>query len=83
MENYELYHGAEILVDYKAQNNQDIIDYFEEQSNFEGYARLASINFEEGLFTVEGLPLDFISFEYLIAMNIETNEYEYVNGSKS
>ena len=36
MKDYELYEGATILVDYKAQNNQDLIDYFEESSMFEG-----------------------------------------------
>lgn len=62
----ELYKGAEIIVDYQAQNNQDIIDYFEENSNFEGLTRLNSIDYEGGLFTIEGFPRDYISLEYLI-----------------
>ena len=67
---YELYNGAEIIVDYKSQNNQDIIDHFEENSNFEGFASLHSIDVAQGLFTIEGFPLDYLSIEYLIAMNM-------------
>lgn len=71
----ELYKGAEIIVDYKAQNNQDIIDYFEENSNFEGFAHLNSIDYEEGLFTIEGFPLDYIALEYLIVYTDSGVEY--------
>ena len=78
LENYEIYPGCEIIVDYTAQLNQDVIDHFEEASNFEGYSSLNSIDYEEGLFTIKGLELDFISLEYLIVMNIETNEYEHI-----
>ena len=79
MYNYELYKGCEIIVNYEAQNNQDIIDYFEENSNLEGYATLNSFNAREGLFTIEGFELDFISCVYLIVMDIDTNEYEYLD----
>ena len=78
LKNYEIYPGCEIIVDYEAQNNQDVIDHFEEASNFEGYSSLNSIDYKEGLFTVKGLELDFISLEYLIVMNQDTNEFEYI-----
>lgn len=75
---YELYKGAEIIVDYKAQANQDIIDHFEEASNFEGFASLLEINYDEGIFTIDDKENDWISFEYLIVQNLDTNEYEYI-----
>jgi len=78
LENYEIYPGCEIIVDYESQNNQDIIDHFNECSNFEGYAALNSIDYKEGLFTIKGCELDFISLEYLIVLNQVTNEYEYI-----
>ena len=78
LENYEIYLGCDILVDYKSQLNQDVIDFFEDASNFEGYAALKTIDYKEGLFSIEGLELDFISFEYLIVMNQVTNEYEHI-----
>ena len=78
LDNYELYIGCDILVDYKSQLNQDVIDFFEDASNFEGFATLNSIDFNEGLFTIKGLSDDYISLEYLMAMNINTNEFEYI-----
>ena len=78
LENYEIYPGCEIIVDYTAQNNQDIIDFFEESSNFEGYSSLNTIDYIEGLFTIKGMELDFISLEYLIVLNQVTNEYEHI-----
>jgi len=71
----ELYKGADIIVDYEAQNNQDIIDHFEENSNFEGFARLNTIDIETGLFTIEGFPLDFLSLEYLIIYTEDGSRY--------
>ena len=79
---YELYKGCDVIVDYKSQLNQDVIDYFEEKSNFEGFATLEKIDFEDGLFCIEDLPLEPISIEYLIVMNIDTNEFEYMELSK-
>lgn len=79
MEKYNLYKGCDIIVDYKSQLNQDVIDCFEEDSNFEGYATLDKIDYKKGLFTIEKMPYDLISFEYLIVMNDDTNEYEYIN----
>lgn len=80
---YDLYRGAEVIVDYKAQYNQDIIDHFEENSNFEGYTSLNSIDYEAGLFTIEGFPKDPISTGYLIVLNQNTNEYEnFKDGSE-
>lgn len=79
MEKYDLYKGCEIIVDYKSQLNQDIIDFFKEASNFEGYATLENIDYESGLFTIKSMPYDWISFEYLIVMNYNTNEFEYIN----
>ena len=78
LENYEIYPGCEIIVDYTAQNNQDIIDFFEESSNFEWYSSLNTIDYIEGLFTIKGMELDFISLEYLIVLNQVTNEYEHI-----
>jgi len=75
--NYELYEGVSILVDYKAQNNQDIIDFFEEGSMFEGWATLNWIDEVEGLFTIKEMPEDVLSVEYLLCMNMETEEYEF------
>ncbi len=65
------------MVDYQAQNNQDIIDFFEEQSMFEGWATLNTINEEEGTFTIKEMPHDVLSVEYLIAMNLSTNQHEF------
>ena len=79
---YELYKGATIMVDYKAQYHQDIIDYFEELSMFEGWATLQDIDEEEGLFYMAEMPLTPISVEYLIVMNEDTNEFEYYNKGK-
>ena len=76
---YELYKGADIIVDYESQNNLDIIDYFREASNYEGYATLHHIDYTEGLFYIEGMELDPLSLEYLICLNQNTNEYEYIN----
>ncbi len=74
---FEIYQGASIMVDYQAQNNQDIIDFFEEQSMFEGWATLNTINEEEGTFTIKEMPHDVLSVEYLIAMNLSTNQHEF------
>lgn len=79
MKSYELYKGCEIIVDYEAQNNLDIIDYFEEVSNFEGYATLNTFDRDEGTFTIKGMELDILSCEYLITMNIDTNEFEHID----
>lgn len=75
---YDLYEGAEILVDYESQYNIDIIDYFEESSNFEGYATLFNIDFDEGVFYIEDMEEYPMSIDYLIVLNICTNEYEYI-----
>lgn len=47
LENYEIYPGCDVIVDYESQNNLDIINHFNEASNFEGYAKLHSIDYEE------------------------------------
>ena len=64
-------------MDYRAQFHQDIIDYFEERSNLEGWATLHEIDEEEGLFWIEEMPLTPLSVEYLILLNQDTNEFEY------
>ena len=75
---YEIYPGCEIIVDYESQNNLDIIDHFNEASNFEGYAALNSIDYDDGIFTIKGMELDPLSLEYLIVLNQVTNEYEHI-----
>jgi len=77
MKEYELYEGATIMVDYRAQNNQDIIDYFEERSMFEGWATLSWIDEDEGTFTIKEMPEDVLSVEYLLCMNLETEQFEF------
>jgi len=77
--NMNLYKGCEILVDYKAQYNQDVIDYFEEASNFEGYAELDQIDYEAGIFTIKDLPMNWISLEYLVVMNNNSGGKYYVD----
>jgi len=77
MKEYELYDGVTIMVDYQAQNNQDIIDYFEEISMFEGWATLNWIDEDEGTFTIKEMPLDVLSVEYLVCMNMGTKQYEF------
>ncbi len=77
MKEYELYPGASVMVDYRAQNNQDIIDYFEELSMFEGWSTLASIDEDKGEFTIAEMPMDVMSVEYLVLLNHETQEYEF------
>ena len=44
----------------------------------EGFATLNTIDLIDGTFTIKGMELDVISIKYLIAMNIHTDEYEYV-----
>ena len=77
IKNYELYEGVTILVDYKAQNNQDLIDYFEEGSMFEGWATLNEIDEDEGTFTIKEMPLVVLSVEYLLCMNMDTEQFEF------
>jgi hypothetical protein len=75
-EKYDLSVGAEVLIDYNSQNNQDIIDVFEEESNLEGFATILKIDEEEGLLWFEGMPLSPVSFEYVCAIDLNTNEME-------
>ena len=82
MEKYELYKGATILVDYRAQNRQDIKDFFEEGSMFEGWATLNWIDEEKGEFTIKEMPYDVMSVEYLLCINIDTGEYEFYEKGK-
>lgn len=77
---YELYKGCEVIVDYYPTHDSKIIDFFEEDSNFEGYSRLKSIDYDKGVFRVEGLKRD-ISLKYLIAINELTNEFDYIIGA--
>ena len=76
---YELHTGCDIIVDYQSQYSQDVIDFFEEKSNFEGFASLGTMDIKEGTFTIKEMPLDEISLEYLIVMNLDSNEYEYID----
>lgn len=66
-----------MIVAYEPQNNQGPIDYFEESSNFEGFATLRSINLKDGVFFIEGFDPPPISLDYLVVLNQLTNEYEY------
>ena len=75
---YDLYKGAEVIVDYNSQDNKDIINYFEDASNFEGYATLLNIDFELKIFYIEDMEQDPISIDYLIVLNNNTNENEYI-----
>ena len=76
---YDLYKGAEVIVDYNSQNNKDIINYFEDASNFEGYATLINIDFDLKIFYIEDMEQHPISINCLIALNNNTNEIEYIN----
>lgn len=62
MENLELYKGATVIIDYENSNNLDLIDFFEEQSLFEGYATIT--NFDDSYCNIEGfegaIQLDYI-----------------------
>lgn len=73
---YEVYKGAEIIVDYEAQSNKSIYEYFNNSSNFEGFTRLNSIDLEGEYFTIEDFPGEPIPLEYLIIFNHGTNEHE-------
>ena len=75
---YDLYKGAEVIVDYYLQDNKDNINYFEDASNFEGYATLLNIDFELKIFYIEDMEQDPISIDCLIALNNNTNENEYI-----
>ena len=75
---YDLYKGAEVIVDYNLQDNKDIINYFEDASNFEGYATLISIDFDLKIFYIEDMEQYPISIDCLIALNNNTNENEYI-----
>ena len=79
---YELYKGATIMVDYQVQDNQDIIDFFEEGSMFEGWATLNWIDEDEGTFTIKEMPEDVLSVEYLLCMNMDTEEFEFYERGK-
>ena len=76
---YDLYKGAEVIVDYNSQDNKDIINYFEDSSNFEGYSTLLSIDFDLRVFYIEDMEQYPISINCLIALNNNTNENEYIN----
>ena len=65
--------GEEVIIDYKSTNNQDIIDTFEEQSNFEGYSRIK--DFDDSFIIVEDCDYP-IQLEYVFRLNPETNEWE-------
>ena len=79
---YELYKGASILVDYNMTHRKEVIAYFEENSNFEGWATLHEIDEENGLFWMAEMPLTPLSVEYLVIMNQNTNEFEYYKKEK-
>ena len=53
--------------------------FFENESNFEGYAKLNSLNVDVGYFTIDGLENHNISCVNLIVMDLDTNEYEYLD----
>ena len=77
MKDCELYIGATIIVDYKAQSNQNIIDYFEEASMFEGWATLGTIDKFIDEFSIKEMPDVKLPLSCLICMNMETQEFEY------
>ena len=79
MFNYELYKGCDIIVNYKNTNNAEIIEFFNNVSNFEGHATLNSLDTDIGCFTIKGLDNQSISCVNLIVMNIDSNEYEYID----
>ena len=77
---FELYEGSEVIVDYHGTEQQDIIDYFDEESNFEGYATLDFIDYSNGKFYIKELENKAISLNNLIAINSLTNDYQYYMG---
>ena len=68
MENFtdKLYKGLSVLVDYKYTNNSDIIDWFEDSSNFEGWATITS--WDDSYCFIEDCPYA-ISLEYIITLD--------------
>ena len=77
---FELYEGSEVIVDYYRTEQQDIIDYFDEESNLEGYATLDYIDYSKGEFYIKELENKAISLNNLIAINSLTNDYQYYMG---
>ena len=76
---YELYHGADIMVDYKKVSNGHFIDYFEDSSNLEGFATLASIDLFNSTFKIKEYLNINIPLCFLIAMSLDSNEMDFIN----
>ena len=79
IEKYEIYKGCDVVVDYQSQHDQDIIDHFEEKSNFEGWASLLKIDFNKGFFYIDELKDNPISIEHLIMINQISNDLEFID----
>ena len=78
---YELYKGASVVVDYQRTGIDDLVDSFEEESNFEGFAILDRIDLEAGEFFIEEFSRP-ISLDYLIVFNHDAKEYEYYDATR-
>jgi len=59
----KLYNGLEVIVDYESSNDLDLIDWFEEQSMFEGFATITS--FDDDCCFIDGCDCA-IQLEYII-----------------
>jgi len=64
----ELYKGLEVIVDYELTNDIDLIDWFEEQSLFEGFGRVKS--FDDSYTWIEGCDYA-VQHEYIILLDEE------------
>lgn len=59
----ELYIGLEVIIDYDSCLDQDVKDWFEDASNFEGFATIES--FDDSYCWIEGCPYA-IQLEYVM-----------------
>ncbi len=69
----ELHKGMEVIIDYEASNDTNLIDWFEEQSMFEGFARIQG--FDDSYALLEGCPYA-VQLEYVIILG-EGEDWDY------
>ena len=72
----DLYVGQDCWIDYKETGDDDLIEYFEKASNFEGWARVSNFDNVARLVWIEDCTFA-ISYRQLIVLDDETNEWEY------
>jgi len=65
----ELYKGEEVFIDYKETNDKDLIEFFEEASNLEGYATIEYYSYDNEWAIIEDYEY-IIDTKYIIRKDI-------------